>query len=553
MVLLVTGRILDELRRVAGDLHFVDGVVAENGAVIHFPASGHTTALAPLVPARFLDELRRRGIPHRAGQCLVDADANEAPRAARASSARLELPLVLIFNRGRVMTVPQGGQQGDGAAARCSTRCGCRRATPSRSATPRTTTSCCGWRKWASAVEWGSARCGPRPTSCSLVPARRRSRTTFSTRRHRQPAGAGTQRDAGCCLGHTGGRTRVLAGGARAQCAGHRRRQVGQIVGGGTAVRAADPARLLRLRHRPGGRLPLARGACPVSPCSAATTRRRRRASCCGRFAIRIGASSSICRTGRTTRRSSTSAPCCRRLNVIRRRTGLPHRILLDEAHYFLHDDDAHRPARLRANGYTVVTYCASRLPQALLAATEVMIVTLRIEPGRDRGASRPLCRHARAVDAARWAMLGRLEPAQAVALPLTEEAGGELRLFTIGARLTPHVRHREKYVDVPVSEDRAFVFEPNGQHGSRVVRTLRQFVAELERRPDWTATLGAATFAMDCRCLRRPRPRRRTAGDRSRASRCSLHRNRAGGRRGHPGWVRARILRDVRLSANAA
>ena len=30
-------------------------------------------------------------------------------------------------------------------------------------------------------------------------------------------------------------------------------------------------------------------------------------------------------------------------LNVMRRRTGLPHRILLDEAHYFLHDADAHR------------------------------------------------------------------------------------------------------------------------------------------------------------------------------------------------------------------
>ncbi len=47
-VILVTGRILDDLRRVAGDLRFVDGVVAENGAVIHFPGTGHTTILAPL-------------------------------------------------------------------------------------------------------------------------------------------------------------------------------------------------------------------------------------------------------------------------------------------------------------------------------------------------------------------------------------------------------------------------------------------------------------------------------------------------------------------------
>ena len=73
VVLLVTGRILDELRRVAGDLHFVDGVIAENGAVIHFPDSGRTSALAPLVPETFVAELRRRRIPFAAGQCLVDA------------------------------------------------------------------------------------------------------------------------------------------------------------------------------------------------------------------------------------------------------------------------------------------------------------------------------------------------------------------------------------------------------------------------------------------------------------------------------------------------
>jgi hydroxymethylpyrimidine pyrophosphatase-like HAD family hydrolase len=36
IVLLVTGRILDDLRRVAGDLHFVDAVIAENGAIVHF-------------------------------------------------------------------------------------------------------------------------------------------------------------------------------------------------------------------------------------------------------------------------------------------------------------------------------------------------------------------------------------------------------------------------------------------------------------------------------------------------------------------------------------
>jgi hypothetical protein len=42
-------------------------------------------------------------------------------------------------------------------------------------------------------------------------------------------------------------------------------------------------------------------------------------------------------------------------------------------------------------------------------------------------------------------------------------------------------VRHREKYVDVPVSAGRAFVFDADGK-APRRARTLRQFVAEVER-----------------------------------------------------------------------
>ena len=49
-------------------------------------------------------------------------------------------------------------------------------------------------------------------------------------------------------------------------------------------------------------------------------------------------------------------------------------------------------------------------------------------------------------IDPARWAILAHLKVGQAVALPITEESGGELRLLTIAFRLTPHVRPREKY-----------------------------------------------------------------------------------------------------------
>ena len=66
------------------------------------------------------------------------------------------------------------------------------------------------------------------------------------------------------------------------------------------------------------------------------------------------------------------------------------------------------------------------------------------------------------------------------MALPVTDEAGGTLKMFNIGRRLTPHVRHRQKYVDVPVTESRAFHFAANGAPPLHA-RTLRQFVEALE------------------------------------------------------------------------
>jgi hypothetical protein len=59
--------------------------------------------------------LRRRDLRFNAGQCLVDADASEAPRLLEVVRA-LELPLVQIFNRGRVMISPQRCQQGNRAS-----------------------------------------------------------------------------------------------------------------------------------------------------------------------------------------------------------------------------------------------------------------------------------------------------------------------------------------------------------------------------------------------------------------------------------------------------
>jgi len=69
-VIIVTGRILSDLKRVAGDLQSVDAVVAENGAVLAFP-NGHSWLIGHPPPPVFLEELRHRAIDFAPGQCLV--------------------------------------------------------------------------------------------------------------------------------------------------------------------------------------------------------------------------------------------------------------------------------------------------------------------------------------------------------------------------------------------------------------------------------------------------------------------------------------------------
>ena len=111
-VIIVTGRILAELEQVAGDLHFVDAVVAENGAVLWF-ANGHSRQLAYPTPSQFLQELGKRGLDFKAGQCVVELDAGAATETLEVIR-ELELPLVLLFNRGHMMVLPQAVSKGAG-------------------------------------------------------------------------------------------------------------------------------------------------------------------------------------------------------------------------------------------------------------------------------------------------------------------------------------------------------------------------------------------------------------------------------------------------------
>ena len=480
VVLLVTGRILDDLRRVAGDLHIVDGVIAENGAVMHFPESGRTSTLAPHVPESFLTELRRCGILFSAGQCLVDANANDGPRLLEAIRT-LELPLVLVFNRGRVMAAPQGVSKGTGLRVALETlRLSARNTVAVGDA--ENDYELLRLAEIGVAVEWGSKALqeaadvvlkggGPAAVAEYLrqltgggalpVPPRGRRRLLLGYLEDGREFSLSVR-----------GRNVLVTGDAKSGKSWVAGLLCEQLILHGYCVCVIDPeGDYGSLEELPRVTV-LGREDPPPTP------RDLLRALRYPDRSVVIDLSHRPHDEKLQYIRATLSA-----LNTLRRRTGLPHRILLDEAHYYLHDSDAQQLLDLERNGYTVVTYCASRLPAALLDATEVMIATAESNPGEIAALHRR-CASCRERPASDWSMLAHMKIGQAAALPITEEADQQLTLFTIAPRLTSHVRHREKYVDMPVSAHRAFVFNANGLPSPRRVRTLRQFVAVLETTP---------------------------------------------------------------------
>ncbi len=154
-------------------------------------------------------------------------------------------------------------------------------------------------------------------------------------------------------------------------------------------------------------------------------------------------------------------------LAEVRRRTGLPHRIVLDEAHYFLGHPDVDTAIDLEMAGYVLVTYRASQLRPEVLAAMETVVFT-RGSPAEIRAVSEGFGQPA---EAEAWgAILGDLDLGDAAAVSRQAGRWGQMTQVRLAPRLTAHVCNRNKYFHVEMDEGRPFVFK--GDEGRVIARS---------------------------------------------------------------------------------
>jgi hydroxymethylpyrimidine pyrophosphatase-like HAD family hydrolase len=477
-VLIVSGRILSELQQVAGDLHFVDGVVAENGAVLWFP-NGHSRLISSSSSLLFLQELRRRGLECKVGQCVVELDAAAAPQVLSVIRD-LELPLVLLFNRGRLMVLPQAVSKGVGLREALATlRLSVHNAMAIGDAeNDHDLLSTC---ELGVAVSWGSQALqkvadeilqgdGPTAVAGYIRHAARELRLP-PERIGQHRFLLGTAEDGHEVSLAIRGRNMLIAGDPRSGKSWVTGLACEQLILQGYSVCVIDPEGDYRtLETLPGVVVFGGEDPPPELPDLARVLRHPD-------MSVVIDLSHAPYRDKVNYMKSLLPM-----LAAVRRASGLPHRIVIDEAHYFLHEPNVRELLDLTLGAYTLVTYRMSDLHPALREAMEGVIIKCTTEPREIRALAEMLA--AKGVGPENMHILSTLGIEEAVLLPGIEESGNNLLKFKLFPRLTSHVRHKAKYLDVQLLVEQGFSFTDNGEMVGVPARTLKEFVALLAMAP---------------------------------------------------------------------
>jgi HAD superfamily hydrolase (TIGR01484 family) len=119
-LILVTGRIIEQLLHVFPQLRLCDMVVADNGALLYDPETEEKHPLADPPPREFIEELARRGVPRIEVGDVIVATWEPHETTVLKTIHDLGLELQIIFNKGAVMILPTGVNKATGLKAALS-------------------------------------------------------------------------------------------------------------------------------------------------------------------------------------------------------------------------------------------------------------------------------------------------------------------------------------------------------------------------------------------------------------------------------------------------
>lgn len=470
LVVIVTGRILSELRDVAGDLNFVDGVVAENGAVISL-AGGHTVQLGQSPPMSLLTALTERGIDFKVGRCVIEMDAGFSA-VAMSLIREQELPLAISFNRQRMMLLPASISKSSGLQQLLGIL-GVSRHNAlgiGDAENDHELLRCC---EYAVAVQWGSEKLkqcadhviagnGPAAVGAFLKHVSSQVRLPLEHSGHHKVVLEAVEGQPPFEM-VIRGRNVLIAGDTQSGKSWLAGLLMEQMIVQGYTVYVFDPE---------GDYASL--GALPNTVVLGGGHFLPETENLLLLLQQGLNVVLNLSHLDHQTKADyiHTHLPLVAKF---RRERGYPHRILLDESHYFLNGIDDDKLLDLDLAAYTLVTWRPSELSASVSKAMDIVAVT-RLAEKNEVDAIAALSGDA--TDPARWyEPLANLAVDEAALLPPTAEAKGALRGFRVAPRLTQHVRHCTKYLDKAVDAQKAFVFSENGTPTGRTSATLCDLV----------------------------------------------------------------------------
>lgn len=472
---LVTGRILGDLQRLVPDLDIFESVVAENGAVVAFPAKGYSATVGQPPPPSFFRELSLRGIPFTNGESVVETDAGLAWQVLTVIRD-LELPLSLLFNRGRLMVLPQAVSKATGLRYAMRTlRLSEHNAIAIGDAENdhQLLRTC----EIGVAVSWGSEALkdmadnvlqgqGPPAVADFIRKVSQKPRMSPRQARHRRLL-LGTGENGQAVSLAIQGRNILINGDSQSGKSWVAGLLCEQLILHHYSMCIIDAeGDYASLAALPGV---VVLGGDDPPPTARDIARTLRYAD--------VSVVLDLSKLGLKEKYDYVRSVLPVLLNI-RREMGIPHRILIDEAHYFLQAPDSAALLDRELGGYIMVSYQALLIDAGVLSMAEAVIVTRESSAEEIRVLRSLQPGHA---SEAEWQfVLGNLNMDEAALLPGVEEACDRLCKFKVTPRLTSHVRHRNKYIDMPLPEKLAFVFVSNGARVGKPAGTMKDFLATL-------------------------------------------------------------------------